>query len=79
VNYANPAFQDPAIATFYNPATPAGLLALNAEITRQAGMISYLNVFWLLCVMALLVIPFLLLLRPVAKNAPASVEHVVVD
>jgi len=79
VNYANPAFQDPAIATFYNPATPAGLLALNAEITRQAGMISYLNVFWLLCVMALLVIPFLLLLRPVAKNAPISVEHVAVD
>jgi len=24
-------------------------------------------------------IPFLLLLRPVAKNAPASVEHMAVD
>jgi DHA2 family multidrug resistance protein len=79
VNYANPAFQDPAITAFYNPATPAGLLALNNEITRQAGMISYLNVFWLLCVMSLATIPFLLLLRPVAKNAPASVEHMAVD
>ncbi len=79
VNYANPAFQDPAIATFYNPATPAGLLALNTEITRQAGMISYLNAFWLLCVMALATIPFLLLLRPAEKNAPTSVEHMVVD
>ncbi|AJP48144.1 DSBA oxidoreductase [Rugosibacter aromaticivorans] len=79
VNYANPVFHDPAIATFYNPATPAGLLALNAEITRQAAMIAYINDFWLMCLMALLVIPFLFLLRPMSKHAPANVEHVVME
>lgn len=79
VDYTNPAFRDPAIGMYYNPDTPAGLLALNNEITRQAGMIAYLNDFWLMYLMVLLSIPLLLFLRPPPKNVPDSTEHVAVE
>jgi DHA2 family multidrug resistance protein len=79
IDYTNPAFQDPAITTFYNPDTPAGLLALNNEITRQAGMIAYLNDFWLMYVMVLLSVPLLLFLRPPPKDSRDTVEHVAME
>ena len=51
-----------------------GLAALNAEVTRQAGGIAFLNDFWLMMVMTLAAMPLLLLLRPVAtRSAPAVV------
>lgn len=79
INYTNPAFQDPAITAFYNPNTSVGLLALNNEITHQAGMIAYLNDFWLMSLMALLSIPLLVFLRPTPKNVPVSTEHVAME
>lgn len=69
VTYANPALQDTAIAFAYNLANPAGLAALNIEITRQAAMIAYLNDFWLMLILTLMVIPLLLLSRT-SKQAP---------
>jgi DHA2 family multidrug resistance protein len=79
VDYTNPAFQDPAISAFYNPNTQTGLLALNNEITRQAGMIAYLNDFWLMCLMVLFSIPLLLFLRPPPKNSQTSTEHLAME
>lgn len=49
-----------------------GLTLLNAEVTRQAGAIAYLNDFWLMMVLTLAAIPLLLLLRPV-KHAASPV------
>jgi DHA2 family multidrug resistance protein len=40
-----------------------GLLALNAEITRQAEMVAYINDYWLMVVLGLACAPLLLLLR----------------
>ena len=52
----------------------AGLGALNAEVTRQASGIAFLNDFWLMMVMTLVAIPLLLLLRPTrSPGAPAVV------
>ncbi len=58
-------------------AGPHGLAALNAEITRQASAIAFLNDFWLMMVMTLAAIPLLLLLRPVRSRAapPLPVDH----
>ena len=42
----------------------SGLVALDAEITRQATMIAYNNSSYLIPIVGLLVIPLLLLLRP---------------
>jgi len=65
----------PAPFSFTNP---AGLAALNGEVGRQAAMIAYIDVFHLMFVTTLLMMPLLLLLKP-ANQAPApgtsSVDH----
>ena len=61
----------------YDLATPQGLAALNAGVTRQAEMIAYNNNFKLLLVLTLAIFPLILLLSParrVAGSAPAIVE-----
>ncbi len=58
-------------ATFGDSA--GGLAALNAEVTRQASGIAFLNDFWLMMVMTVVAIPLLLLLRPVKSPAPATI------
>lgn len=42
----------------------SGLATLENEMMRQAGMISYVNDFWMLMIAALLIMPFALLARP---------------
>jgi len=77
INLANPAFQDAPFAAAYNVANTASMAALDGEITRQAAMIAYLDDFWLMLILTLLVLPLLLLIRPSRKKSvPAEVEHV---
>jgi DHA2 family multidrug resistance protein len=60
----------------WNPASPIGLTALNAEITRQAAGIAYLNDFRLMMWMTLAAAPMILLLKPLPKTVkpdPAAV------
>jgi DHA2 family multidrug resistance protein len=53
---------------------PAGLAALNAEVTRQAQMIAYNDDFKLMFVITLALIPLVLLLRPArARRESAAV------
>ena len=55
-------------------ASGSGVAALNAEVTRQASGIAFLDDFWLMMVMTVVAIPLLLLLRPVkSRDAPAMV------
>ncbi|WP_293903848.1 DHA2 family efflux MFS transporter permease subunit [Phenylobacterium sp.] len=56
IRYALPAFMDPTQAT--------GLLTLNAEVTRQAAMIGYVNVFSWMALALVLLLPLILMLRP---------------
>jgi DHA2 family multidrug resistance protein len=46
-----------------SPDTAMGALALNAEITRQARMVAYVNDFWVLTGIAAILLPLVLLLR----------------
>jgi DHA2 family multidrug resistance protein len=59
----------------WDPATPAGLAALNNEVSRQAATMAYLQDFRLMMVVVLAAIPLLLLLRNSRRvaGAPAPV------
>jgi DHA2 family multidrug resistance protein len=65
----NPLLHTPLMGPAYSLTAPSGVAALNAEVTRQAAMIAYIDDFWLLMVLSLLSIPLLLLLRE-ARSAP---------
>jgi DHA2 family multidrug resistance protein len=64
----NLAARNPALAE--QLATHAGAVALNAEITRQAAMVAYVDDFRLMFLVTLLTLPLLLLMRTRAKRPP---------
>ncbi|MFL6656744.1 MAG: DHA2 family efflux MFS transporter permease subunit [Massilia sp.] len=74
VNYANPGVQQSALDSGYNLANLDGIVALNAEITRQASMVAYVDDYWLMMILTLLAIPLLVLMRTSrsAAAAPAA-------
>jgi MFS transporter, DHA2 family, multidrug resistance protein len=71
----NPLAQTVAGAAPYSLTEVHGIAALNAEVTRQAQMIAYLDNFHLMLVIMLVASPFLLLLRRPrrAADGPAAV------
>jgi DHA2 family multidrug resistance protein len=50
--------------------TPHGIAALNAEVTRQAQMIAYIDDFHLMLIIIIVAAPFLLLLRRPRQPVP---------
>ncbi len=48
---------------------PAQVARMNAEITRQASMVGYIDAFWFLFILTLAAIPMLLLMRTPRKSA----------
>jgi DHA2 family multidrug resistance protein len=58
-----PGMASAALPQIWDWSTSVGATALNAEVTRQAMMIAYLNDFRLMMYLTLLAIPLLLLLR----------------
>jgi MFS transporter, DHA2 family, multidrug resistance protein len=61
VNSGNLAVQQ--LPPMLAPQTQTGLAVLNAEVTRQAALISYVNDFTVMMGVTLLTIPLLLLVR----------------
>ena len=53
-----------------------GLAVLNAEVTRQAAAIAYINDFWLMMWMTLVALPFLLLFRIPRRKGPVALATV---
>ncbi len=64
INIANPMLQDPTVTAVYGSGGVAGATLLNAEITRQASMLAYIDDFWMMFLVTLVIIPLLLLIRP---------------
>lgn len=54
---------NPVVDQSFDFNLPGAVASINAEITRQASMVSYIDAFWLLFVLTLVVIPFLVLMR----------------
>jgi DHA2 family multidrug resistance protein len=59
----NPLAQAPFLAPPFSLTTPSGIAALNAEVTRQASMVAYINDYALMMLIVILLIPLLLLVR----------------
>ena len=72
----NPLAQAPYLVAPYSLTQPAGVAALNQEVTRQAAMVAYIHDFQWLMGIALGALPLLLLLRgrerPIAEPAGAK-------
>jgi DHA2 family multidrug resistance protein len=74
----NPLLQTPAGP--YDVHTQAGLTMFNAEVGRQAGMIAYIDAFYLTAGLCLACIPMLLLVRaPRRAGKAAEPAHAVMD
>jgi DHA2 family multidrug resistance protein len=69
----NPLAQAPYLAAPFSLSTPDGMAALNAEVTRQAAMVAYVDNFKLLMFIALAALPLLLLLRGARRRPPPAV------
>jgi DHA2 family multidrug resistance protein len=68
----NPLLQAPYLAAPFSLSTPSGMAALNAEVTRQAAMVAYIDDFKLIMLIALGSIPLLLLLRDARSRPPPA-------
>jgi MFS transporter, DHA2 family, multidrug resistance protein len=66
----NPLLHGPFLPPMFSLTSPGGIAALNAEVTRQAAMVAYIDDFKLMMVIALLTLPLLLLLREARRSAP---------
>ena len=65
----NPLMQAPFLAAPFSLGTLEGLARLNAEATRQAAMVAYIDDFKLMMLVALLSLPLLLLMRDPNRRA----------
>jgi DHA2 family multidrug resistance protein len=80
VTYANPAWDNPAIARAYDLGTLGGTALLDSSVTQQAAMIAYIDDFWLMLFLTLAVTPLLLFIRPPEGSKAADVDpHTVMD
>jgi len=72
----NPLARAPYLMPPFNLTTPSGVTALNAEATRQAAMIAYIDNFKLMMIIIIVALPLLLLLRrPRSIPGAGAVAH----
>jgi DHA2 family multidrug resistance protein len=73
----NPLARMPHMPPPFSLTEPSGLVALNAEATRQAAMVAYIDDFRLMMMIVIIGVPLLFLLRrprPAAAAATAAAE-----
>jgi MFS transporter, DHA2 family, multidrug resistance protein len=68
----NPLAHAPFLAAPYSLSTATGIAALNAEVTRQAQMVAYIDDFKMMMLVVLISTPLLLLLRNPAPRTGAA-------
>jgi DHA2 family multidrug resistance protein len=68
----NPLARMPYMAPNFSLTDPSGVAALNAEATRQAAMVAYINDFQLMMLLVVVSLPLLMLLRN-PRPAPQAV------
>lgn len=78
INIANPALQTAPVNTIYGT-SGTGAALLDAEITRQASMLGYINDFWMMCLMTLVIIPLLIFIRPARSREASPAGHAAME
>jgi DHA2 family multidrug resistance protein len=74
VTSANPAWNNSAVASAYDVHSAGGAAFLDGAVTQQAAMIAYIDDFWLMLFLTVLVMPLLLLIRPPRGSGAAGVD-----
>ena len=67
---------DPAMAKILGASGDSVMAVLNAEVTRQAAMIAYLDDFWLMMILTGLAIPLIFLLKRLGRPRQDETQHV---
>jgi DHA2 family multidrug resistance protein len=73
-----PTISQGVVTQFGLPASTAMVMA-NAEITRQAAFVAYLNDFWIMMWLTTAAIPLVLLLRPARPALPGEPKLAMAD
>jgi MFS transporter, DHA2 family, multidrug resistance protein len=68
----DPLARAPQLGRLYSLTNPTGIAALNAEATRQAAMVAYIDDFMLMMVLVIVSLPLILLLRKPRRGAGAA-------
>ena len=64
VTAGSSAWHNPAVAAAFDVHVPAAAALLDGAVNQQAAMIAYIDDFWFMLFLTLLVVPLLLLIRP---------------
>jgi DHA2 family multidrug resistance protein len=75
----NLALRHAAQVGVYDPASPAGIAALNAQVGLQAATLAYLQDFRMMMWITLASLPLIALLRAPEKNRAPSEPHPVME
>ena len=67
------------LATQFGLPAQSALALANAEITRQAAFIAYIDDFWIMMWLTFAAIPLVLLLRPAKPTGPAEAKVAIAD
>jgi len=79
INPTNLALRHAAQAGVYNLGSPAGLAAINAQVSRQAATLAYLQDFRLMMWITLACLALIVLLRAPGKGSNATELHTVME
>jgi DHA2 family multidrug resistance protein len=78
VTAGSSAWHNPAVAAAFDVHVPGAAALLDGAVTQQASMIAYIDDFWFMLFLTLLVTPLLLLIRPprgtVTEDAQAVMD-----
>jgi DHA2 family multidrug resistance protein len=77
INPFSPALRQAVEAGLFDLSTPQGLATLDAEVSRQAVTLAYLQDFRLMMWITLAAFPLILLVRPLAKKSTSSTDAVI--
>jgi MFS transporter, DHA2 family, multidrug resistance protein len=73
------AWNNPAVAAAFGVHSPAGAALLDSAVTQQAAMIAYIDDFWFMLFLTLLVTPLLLLIRPPRRGTIVEDAQAIMD
>jgi DHA2 family multidrug resistance protein len=79
VTSASSAWNNPAVAAAFDVHSRAGAALLDGAVTQQAAMIAYIDDFWFMLFLTLLVVPLLLLIRPPRRGAVIEEPQAIMD
>jgi MFS transporter, DHA2 family, multidrug resistance protein len=69
----NPLARAPFLSPPFSLTNPTGIAALNAEVTRQAAMVAYIDVYTAMMIIVIVTIPLLLVVRSPRRTRAAPV------